>query len=178
MQKYDITIRILHWTLAVALLGMIGFGWWLESLPKDDPSKLSYILLHKSFGITVLILAIGRVIMRCFTKAPPLPSTLSKTDKGIAHFGHFLLYILIIVTPLSGYVMSMASIYGVEWHGIKLYNYIGMNLTLAQTANQIHTTAPYILLGLIVLHICAVLKHRFLDKPPINLLPRISLRKK
>lgn len=175
MQRYDITLRILHWLIAIAILGMIGFGWWLEGLPSNDASKLSLIMLHKSLGITILILVIGRISMRLLTTIPPLPAQISKKDKTMAHLGHALLYVLMIITPISGYIMSMASIYGVEWFGIKLYNYIGTNPALAEAAYAIHEIVPYVLLGVIGLHVAAVIKHKYSDKPPIDLMPRISL---
>lgn len=173
--RYDITIRVLHWLMAALLLTLIAIGWWMSDLPKEDPSKLSFILLHKSLGVTALLLIIGRLGVRFMTKAPALPESIPATEQKAAKLAHLALYGLMIAIPLSGYVMSMASGYGIEWFGIKLHNYIGVDLELAETLSEVHEILPNILLVVVALHIAGVIKHRRFSATPVNLLPRISL---
>jgi cytochrome b561 len=173
--QYDITIRILHWAIAALIFTLIALGWWMSELPRTDANKLSYILLHKSLGISVLILIIGRVAMRLLTPIPPLPDSISASEQKLAKAGHFALYVFMFATPLSGYIMSMASGYGIEWLGIKLHNYIGVSLELAENMEEVHETLPYILLAVVGVHVAGYLKHRFFDSSKVDLLTRISL---
>jgi cytochrome b561 len=177
-ERYDITIRLLHWTIAALIFTLIGLGMWMTELPNSDPNKLSYILLHKSLGVTALILVIGRIAMRILTSAPALPDTIAPSERKLAHLGHVALYVLMVAVPLSGYVLSMTSKYGIEWFGVELYNYIGVNEELHEIAEEAHEVLPYILLALVVIHVAGVIKHKRFDKPATNLLPRISLCRK
>lgn len=176
--RYDITIRLLHWGIAVLIFVLIALGMVMENLPHDAPNKLSYILLHKSLGVTALVLVIARIAMRILTPTPALPETIKASERKLAHVGHFMLYVIMLAVPLSGYVMSMTSKHGITWFGIELYNYIGINEDIHELAEEAHEVLPYILLALVAMHVAGVIKHKRFDKPATNLLPRISLLRK
>jgi cytochrome b561 len=134
---------------------------------------------HKSIGITVLGLALLRVLWRVSHEPPPLPREFPSWEKVAAHVAHFLLYLLMIALPLSGWLHDSA------WkdaatHPMRLFNLfqwprIGyvMNLdpTLKETLHDrfgaLHTWLGYALYALLAMHIGGALKHQWIDRKPV-----------
>ena len=172
MQKYHITIRILHWLIGVSVLLMIAIGYMMTNyLP--DSTRFALYPGHKAVGFTVLLLMFFRILARALTKSPKMPKEISKLEAFVSKLVHFLLYFLVIVTATSGYVMSCASGKTISWFG--LFNvplFIGQNKYLAATAHGLHSVLPYVLLSFIFLHILGTLKHLLFDK--VNIIKRIT----
>ena len=162
--KYTLLMRILHWLIALLILGMIGVGWYMAGLPDDHPTKYDIYPIHKSFGITLLGLVVIRLLVRFFSPIPELPRALAWWEKLLTKTVHFLLYLLMLLVPISGYMMSDFAGFPVEWFGIEIPGFVEDNMESSQGALDAHGLLPYILLGLIVLHLLGLLKHRFLDK--------------
>ncbi len=172
--KYHLTSRIIHWLMAVLILFLLGLGIYMtEFLPTDSTNHLEIYNLHKSLGAVALIFIFIRIINRFIHKAPALPTTMPKLEIILSHLGHFGLYILMILTPLSGYLMSNAFGFPVNLFSIELPFLIERNFELAKIFALAHELCAYGLLGLVALHILAVIKHRFFDKPEHDVLKRM-----
>ncbi len=160
---YHPYLKLIHWLMALCILGMIASGWYMEGLPREHELKWTIYDLHKSFGVTVIGLFMYRVMLRLFTAIPKTPEGIKTYEKKLSHLVHFLLYGLMIAVPISGYVMSDAGDYGVKWFGFVLPDFIIKNKEIGGIAHEIHEIAPYVLLGLVGLHIAGALKHRFFE---------------
>ncbi len=171
--KYHISIRIMHWSMALLILGMIAAGWYMAGLPKDDALKAPLTNLHKSFGTLALILFFVRLVIRLATKAPPLPETIPAIQRLLAHLGHAGLYVFMFIVPLSGYAMSNLYGYGVKMFGMEMPRLFSANKEFAALARESHGILPFLLLGLIALHVGAVVQHRFFEKPENDVLKRM-----
>lgn len=169
--KYALSLRILHWLMAALILGLIALGWVMSELPREDTLRPLLVSLHKSFGITVLALALLRMALRLRTSVPPLPDVIPRLERQLAHLGHGTLYLLMLAVPVSGIIMSQSYGYPVAWFGLSLPRLLPINRELAHEAADVHEILPYLLLILVALHAGAVplhyLKHR------VNLLKRI-----
>ena len=76
----------------------------------------SYLLArHKSFGMTILMLAVLRLLWRLFNHPPELPAGMTTIEKRLARATHVLFYVLLFVMPLTGWMMSSAKNYSVSW---------------------------------------------------------------
>lgn len=174
-EKYNILIRIIHWLTAICIIGLIVAGYFMTELGKEDTllglGKWDIYGLHKSFGVLIIGLFILRVILRLATKIPKLPDQISKTDKKLAHLGHLALYALMIAIPVSGFVMSQAGGYGVKFFGYELPILIEKNKEIGGIAHELHEILPYVIAGIIAIHVFAVIKHIVKDK--VNLLKRM-----
>ncbi|GAA4362471.1 cytochrome b [Kangiella marina] len=166
--KYTLLMRILHWLIAVLILGMIGVGWYMAGLPDEHPTKYDIYAIHKSIGITLLGLVIIRLLVRFFSPIPKLPHDLAWWEKLLTKTVHFLLYALMLLVPISGYLMSDFAGFPVEWFGIEVPGLVDDDMDRSQGALAAHGILPYILLGLIGLHLLGSLKHRFFDKNKDN----------
>lgn len=171
--KHHVLIRIMHWVMALLILGMIGCGWYMADLPKDDPLKGQLVGLHKSFGTLLLIMFFVRVLCRIVVTVPPLPETIPLIERALARVGHMMLYVFIGIVPLSGYAMSNMHGYEVSLFGLAMPKLFPTNKDLAGLVHEAHELLPYALLVIVILHVSAVIRHRFFDKPGNDVLGRM-----
>jgi len=109
-QRYTAVAIALHWAIALMIVGLIAVGWIMEAMPGGPGSpKTAIIQLHKSFGITVLLLTIVRIVWRLMNPPPPEPA-MPALQKFAASAVHVLLYVLMIAMPLTGWIMASAEI--------------------------------------------------------------------
>lgn len=172
--KYNLLSRILHWFMALIIISLIIMGIYMtEFLAKDATSRSLIYSLHKSFGVVILLLFFVRLINRILNKAPTLPDIFKKSEKIAANIGHISLYILMLLMPLSGYLMSNSYGYNVKLFGLKLPNLISTNYELGPIFSKAHFYLGYFLLLVILIHISAVIKHRFFDEKEKDVLKRM-----
>ena len=172
-EKYHIALRIIHWLMAICILGLIGIGWYMAGLDQNADNKYFFYSWHKSFGVLVLFLFIIRVALRLKTKTPPLQSTIDAKERKAAHIVHAILYLGMFIVPVSGYIMSDIGGHSVKFFGIKLPDFLATDKYIGSFVHTFHEYAPYILLAFVALHIAGALKHRFLDKEENNVLNRM-----
>lgn len=172
--KYPVLMRSMHWLMALLIIGMLALGLYLEELPGKDPSKPLLMGLHKSFGVIALALIFVRVGIRLFSRVPALPSALSGLEQKLAHLGHLALYLLMVLVPLSGFVMSSAhpKRFGVELFGWRLPD-LPASQFWSHLGHEWHGALATALMVVIGLHILGVIKHRFFGKPGEDVLPRM-----
>jgi cytochrome b561 len=158
--RYNRTARLLHWLIAALLLAQFVFGWWLGDVPRDTPARGYFVNLHKSAGMLIGLLILLRIVWRFKHSAPPLPATLPRWQQGLAAASHHALYLCMVLMPLSGYLASNFSKYGVKFFNTVLLPPWGSDdKQLYAMFNQTHKITAAVLLGLVVLHVLAALKH-------------------
>jgi len=160
--------------MAIIIFSTLALGIYMnEFLSNDSTNRYQIYDLHKSMGILVLILLIIRIANRFIKTPPALPSSIRPIEQKLARLGHLILYFLMLITPFSGYLMSSFAGYPVKLFSLELPNLVGTNFTLAKICAEIHEISAYALLGIIIIHVLAVIKHRFFDKPENDVLKRI-----
>ena len=158
--RYDRTARLLHWLIAVLLIGQFAFGWWLDEVPRNTPARGYFINLHKSIGLVLGLLILLRLGWRLLHRPPPLLAATPAWQRRLSDSTHRLLYALMLIVPLSGYLASNFS-----KHGIKFFNSVSLppwgvdDRQIYSLFNQTHKLAVALLLGLIVLHVAAAVWH-------------------
>ncbi|MCD6034505.1 MAG: Cytochrome [Rickettsiales bacterium] len=166
--KYPLTMRLLHWTIALLIIGLVGLGWFMEGLDKTSELRPTFYFLHKSFGFLTLLLVGIRIAVRFTSRIPALPDSISGQERHLAQIAHGLLYVLMIAVPFSGLYMSMAGGHGLSFFGLAVPNFLATDKSSATVAYTLHGILPYVLIGLVALHALGALKHKFLDKNPEN----------
>jgi cytochrome b561 len=162
--RYTRTAMLLHWLIAVLILGLFGLGIYMADLPLS-PQKLKFYSYHKWAGITVLLLALVRIVWRLGHKPPPLPVSQPQWQQMAAHAGHGLLYVLLLAAPLTGWLMSSALGFSVVWFGVlPLPDLIDKNKELGETLKLVHRFLNYGFLALVIGHALAAIKHQWLDR--------------
>jgi cytochrome b561 len=173
--RYGLVAMLLHWTIAILLLTNIGIAWVFDDM--KGVAKLDLIQVHKSLGITILLLSLVRLAWRLTHKPPPFSAHLKAWERGLAHGVHWLFYVFMIGMPLTGWAMVSASarikVFPITMFGLFDWPAIAplSNLPKAQM-HQVHEAFEVVHTGallwagyaLIILHVLGALKHQFLDK--------------
>jgi cytochrome b561 len=167
--RYTAVAQAFHWIIAALIVTQFTLGWIGEDLPLGM-HKLALLARHKSFGMTVLMLATLRLIWRLFNRPPELPAGMSSTERLLARGTHAAFYTLLFAMPLTGWLMSSAKNYSVSWFGRFTWpDLIGPNERAFDLLRNTHDTLSWLLFALAVLHILAALKHHFWNKDDVLL---------
>jgi cytochrome b561 len=162
-EQYGAIAQLLHWAIVVLIVWQIV----LAGQAEDAGSllqKAKLLTTHKSVGMTIFMLAVLRLLWRLTTGAPaevPAP----RWQQRVAAVNHWLLYALILLTPLVGWMMSSAKNYSVSWFGLFTWpNLVAPDEGRYQLFHTVHATLARTMVVLAFLHIGAALKHHFIDK--------------
>jgi cytochrome b561 len=166
-RRYSAVAQGFHWIIAGLIVTQFTLAWMADDLPLGM-HKLALLARHKSFGMTVLMLAVLRLLWRLFNRPPELPAGMSKVEAFLAKSTHILFYILLFAMPLTGWLMSSAKNYSVSWFGRFTWpDLIGKNERAFELLKTTHQTLSWLLFSLAILHILAALKHHFWDKDDV-----------
>jgi cytochrome b561 len=175
--RYGNVAMTFHWVIALLVITNICLGLYMSDLPRSDPMKFEIFQIHKSIGLTVLVLSILRVLWRFVNPIPPLPAGMNPALKFGAHASHFLLYFLIVFIPLTGYIMVSASPLGngtsyfglFDWPNLPLFT--GMTREqlhpIHETWEDIHVYLAWSAIVLIPIHVGAALYHYFMRRDTV-----------
>src|ERR1700682_972719 len=159
--RYPLTVIVLHWTIAAAVVGLLALGWWMQTIPKDPvgPRADAYNL-HKSIGLTVLLLMVVRLAWRASHRPPQLPP-LPVWPSRAAHAVHALLYASLFLAVLSGYLGSAVSGFPVKFFGCVLPAWAGANVGLKEACSVVHLASSWALVAAIGVHVMATFYHQW-----------------
>lgn len=170
--RYSAVAMVLHWVIAALILTNLVLGWRMSFL--KGLAQFDMFQLHKSVGITVLVLSVARLGWRLNQAAPALPATMAPWERFGAHATHWFFYVMMIGMPLTGWAMVSVSTYNIPtllWHSIP-WPHIGFLHDLSTPAkasveSDSRTIHMYFAFGgaaLIALHVAAAIKHQFVTK--------------
>ena len=158
-ERYTTTAATLHWLIAALVLGMIVLGWSMQAIPKVPVGpRVNAYNLHKSIGLTVLLLMLVRTAWRATHPAPALPP-MPLWQARTARLVHVLLYVCLFIQPLSGYLGSAFSGYPVKLFGFVLPAWAPKSDPLKDAMSVVHLVNSCVLVTALVLHIAGALKH-------------------
>ncbi|MDH2916757.1 MAG: cytochrome b [Gallionella sp.] len=174
IQRYNNTAMALHWLVALLVFAAFPLGVYMHDLPLS-PTKLQYYSYHKWIGITILVLAVTRVVWRITHTPPPLPEAIPRWEVVVSHITHLALYGLLLAIPLSGWLMSSAKGFQTVWFGLlPLPDLVGKDKALGDLLTTVHQGLNLMLFLLVGMHIAAVIKHKLIDRDQIleRMLPK------
>jgi cytochrome b561 len=174
-ERWGPVSQAFHWTIVLLILVLAIVGLTMDELPKT-PKYFWVYTLHKSVGITVLVLALLRLAWRLHAGAPPPVSATPRWQVRIASLTHWLLYALILAMPLSGWLYDSAS-------GLRPFHYFGLfampklvapNESISDFAHEAHEWLFWVLVVLVAAHVAAAFYHHLFqrDATLTRMLPR------
>jgi cytochrome b561 len=194
-QRYTKVAIILHWLIALVIIAMFALGWYMGELPKDGPKQTAfdvfdlglftwqmdepvsarnlYFNLHKSIGFTLLWLVIFRVYWRVTHTPPAMLASYSALERKLATAVHHILYLLMVLIPLSGVLMTLYSKFGLKWFGLEVFGGLD-NADLRDTFKESHELFANLMLAAFIVHVVGALKHKLKDKD--ETMSRMSLK--
>jgi len=170
--RYGTVAMTLHWLIAVLLICNLLAGFYLANVMSDDnPLHLPFIQIHKSVGLTILMLSVLRLLWRIINPIPPLPSGMSQMLRVLARGSHYLFYFLIIAIPFAGWAWTSSSTKGIPTYYFGLFPWPNIpflaDLPRAQKIanghlfHESHEYLAYSAAVLLALHFSAALYHQF-----------------
>lgn len=157
MQKYGFGLRFIHWVMAILMITVLTMGFVMVTYKDCEPWDLYN--LHKSLGVILFGFILLRILMRLITPAPRLPNTIGGFNALLAKLVAALMYLGMIIMPISGYALSNTNGFGVKLFGYQLPTMFAENPDLAPIVAQVHTYVGYALVVLIILHVLGVIYH-------------------
>ena len=165
--SYTAVAKFLHWGMALMILGLLALGFVMTDMPLS-PEKLQYYAWHKWAGVSVFMLVWLRLVWRVLNPPPAYPDSMSPLLQRAAHLGHAALYGLMIVIPLSGWLLSSAKGVPTVWFGVwPLPDLLEKDKAMGHLLHEVHETLNFVLLFLLGGHAAAALKHHWVDKDDI-----------
>ena len=159
-RRYNATAQALHWVTALLMFIAIPLAWVMVSLPHGAPRRELFYSLHKSVGLTVLALVAFRLAWRASHPPPPSPSSLARWERAAGRVSHWLLYLILVGMPASGYVMSAAGGHRVTYFGLFTVPGLPHNEAVAGIGYWLHVvTGQWAVYALIALHLLATVWH-------------------
>ncbi len=136
----------------------------MQSIGKQPPGlRADAFNLHKSVGLTILALMMVRLLWRWRHPPPPLPA-MPLWQARLAHVVHALLYAVLFLHPLAGYLGSVFSGYPVKLFGMTLPAWGYSDPALKNFFSASHLVTSWVLAGAVALHVAGALKHALVDR--------------
>ncbi len=169
--SYGTIAKAFHWVMFLILLGMVAVGYYMYELPADTPQQMGYKFglydYHKSFGILILLLVVLRLGWRMINPVPKMPGGMRKIEIFSAHAMHVLLYIMMFIQPLSGWLMSSYGGHPVKFFGSVLPALADKDKALGDIFHEVHEITAALLIALFAIHVAAALFHHFIRKDDV-----------
>lgn len=159
------TTLVLHWAVAAAVLGMLAYGYWIQTLPSAQ-GRTADVQIHKSLGVLVFVLALARVLWRAREGFPPPAGPHGSAQRRAALGLHLFLIAATLLMPLSGIGRSLAYARPVSVFGWPLIPRLfeDRQETLYAISATLHDGLALVLSAGILVHVGAALKHHYLDR--------------
>ncbi|KAB2940961.1 MAG: cytochrome b [Hyphomicrobium sp.] len=163
---YGLPTRIVHWLMAVAIVGMYVLGLWMVELDYYSPYYRTAPDIHRSVGMLLLFLLVPRFIWR-LANVMPSDDELSPIERRAAQIVHWGFYPLLLALMVSGYLMSTA-----DGRPIEVFDWFSVpalvhDKAMEKAAGEVHEVLANITMIVVLLHAAASLKHHFLDRSRI-----------
>jgi cytochrome b561 len=165
--RYGTVARLFHWTVASLLVLQIPAGIAMTSEPLAALSNPLYVF-HKGSGAVLLVLVLARVAWRITHRAPAFPDFMPPLEQRIANATHVAIYVLLVVMVVSGYVRTIGDGFPIELlDALGVPPLIPQMPELAAAMLVVHQFTVIALVGLVAVHISAVLRHRLIEGNPV-----------
>lgn len=160
-EGYGIIAQAFHWLVAALVFAQLGLGVYAAGLPVGL-ARLQWLSRHKSLGLAILAVVLLRMAWRIINRPPPLPDSVPGWQRRVAVVTHWLLYLLLVLAPLAGWLHASAAGLSVNWFGLILVpDLVSKDRELAELFKALHIGLVALLALLIAGHIGAALRHAF-----------------
>jgi cytochrome b561 len=161
--NYSNVAIVLHWMLAVVLVGCFFLGLYMTGLPLS-PERIRLYSWHKWIGVTILAFTLLRLLWR-LTHRPPEELPMPPWQRRASRAAHRLLYLLCVAIPLVGWAYSSSAGFPVVLFGVlPLPDFVPADKALSAAIKPWHQGLAWTLAALVLAHVAAALKHHFIDR--------------
>lgn len=166
--RFDRTQRWLHWIMAVLIFVAIGLGVASAYLPVGQQPRRGLLEIHKSLGFTILALVVIRITYRWVAGEPPYRRSLGRLTHLASRTGHLMLYALMVMMPVTGYMFSAAGGYSLPWFGLLQWpRLLPQDRQISDWGELLHDRGAWVIAGLLMLHVAAVAWHHWIKRDEV-----------
>jgi cytochrome b561 len=163
--RYGLISRGLHWLLALALSIQFSLGWYMTELSYYDRWYKDAFEMHKACGMLLWLLALLRILWALYDRPPPLVKGMRAWERLAARASHSTLYLLTLLIPLSGYLISTAKGHAIDMFGLfEIPALLPAMEQMEETAGKAHYLLAFGAAWLVVAHALAALKHHLIER--------------
>ncbi|MGB7404499.1 MAG: cytochrome b [Pacificimonas sp.] len=175
---YSKAAIILHWLIALLVIGQFVGMQYADTLERTDPSLGTVYMLHKSSGLTILAFTVLRLFIRLREGFPALPMHMAGWEVLLARTTHIVFYALLLIMPLSGWLFAVSAARGLDLFGLVPVPVLPSSEVVRELMHEAHEYGAWAFLVLFVLHVLGALKHHFLDRDMVltRMLPLVRRR--
>lgn len=164
-ERYGLISRVLHWSIAFLIFGLVALGWYMVDLTYYDRWYYTSLSAHKALGILVLELAILKILWSLYSRPPPFSPTIKPWERISARIMHGVLYLMMLLIPVTGYIISTSAGDPVSFFGwYEVPPLFPKDEAVRNLAIELHYYLAYGAAILATLHALAALKHQFIDR--------------
>jgi cytochrome b561 len=174
MPRYPLIHRLLHWAIAVVVLGTLSVGMIFMFLEFEgtlatfgQPMTDLLYTYHKTFGIVVLTLMLLRLGVRLAFGKPAYRPPIAAWERAVSTTVHASLYGLLIVQPMLGWAATAAGGYPVQFFGWTLPGLLSKDEALSERLYGVHGLFGWLILILAALHIAGALRHWLIKRDQV-----------
>ena len=162
---WGLLARLLHWISALAILFLVGYGWWMTHALERAGRRLTHYQLHSLIGWYVLLLIVLRLVWRAGNPVPDLPAELPRWERATALAAHWALYVLMFAVSISGWMVADTFRQPIEGtlFGVPVPHLVSSR-AYRDALEGTHMVLSYVLLALVILHAASALRHHFWKK--------------
>ncbi|MGV3634511.1 MAG: cytochrome b [Pseudorhodoplanes sp.] len=158
-ERFGVVAKTLHWLTLVLLIGAFTLAVSMVNMP-FSPRKLEFYSWHKWVGVTIFLVTLLRLGWRIVNPVPQPPDGTPLWQRRIAGLSHAALYTILLVMPITGWIMSSALNLPVVYLGlVHIPSPFGVDRALGETMKAVHLSLAVALLVLVSIHILAALYH-------------------
>jgi cytochrome b561 len=158
--QYTLTAQALHWATAALMFIVLPIAWVMMNMPETAHRRGLLFTLHKSVGLSILMLVAIRLAWRAMHPAPPLAGRHGRWEKGTAVVSHWMLYAILVGMPVSGYLLDATGGYPISYFGLFSVPLLAKSPTLANVATWAHVAVgQWLAYALILVHVAATVWH-------------------
>ncbi len=155
--RFTLPSRILHWTMAPMVIAQLFVGVTMVAALSYYPLLLA---IHRPLGVAILVFAVVRLANRLTHRPPPFLATMTRAERRIATWSEYLLYVLLLVQPLTGWAMLSAARFPITLLGpLRLPGIAPHNIDVYAVLRECHGAFAFLLFLTFTAHVCAVLFH-------------------
>ena len=159
--RFGLVAKTFHWLTLLLLIGSFSLAVSMTRMPLS-PRKLEFYSWHKWVGTTIFLIVILRLVWRLANPVPRQPPAVPSWQRRLAGLSHAALYTILIVMPLTGWIMSSALNLPLVYLGlVHIPSPFGVDRELGEAMRYVHQTLALLLLALVGIHILAALYHHF-----------------
>jgi cytochrome b561 len=160
-ERFGLVAKTLHWLTLALLIAAFALAVSMVNMP-FSPRKLEFYSWHKWVGVTIFLVVLLRLGWRLANLVPPQPASIPQWQRRLAGLSHATLYAILIVMPVTGWIMSSALNLPVVYLGlVHIPSPFGVDRALGEAMKVVHLSLAVALLVLVTIHVLAALYHHF-----------------